>query len=357
VTVREQVRYWGLALLVLILLIWLLRAVLLPFVAGIAVAYFLDPLVDHLERRGMARWAATTLVLLAFGLALIAIVLLLVPLLHHQILGLAERLPGYLAALRQTAQPLLADLFARLQLDAVQDARDVVSGIANQALDVVAGLLRQAWSGGVALFNLLSLLVVTPVVAFYMLRDFDAMVAKVDGWLPRQHAPTIRRLVGEIDSVMAGFVRGQGTVCLLLGAFYAVALTLVGLEFGLIIGILSGLISFVPFVGAVVGLALSLLAALTQFLPEAEYLRIVAVIIVFVVGQTVEGNFLTPRLLGSHIGLHPVWIMFALFAGGALFGFVGVLIAVPAAAMIGVLVRFAVQRYLDSRLFETPGTD
>jgi len=354
---REQLRYWGLALVLLVVAIWLLRTILLPFVAGIAVAYFLDPLVDRLEARKTPRWAATTLVLAGFSLALVAVVVLLVPLLHHQILGLAERLPGYLLAVREAALPVVSDVLQRLRLDVARDARDLVSGMTEQLLNVVTGLVERAWSGGLALFNLLSLLVVTPVVAFYMLRDFDRMVSKIDGWLPRQHAPTIRRLAADIDSVLAGFVRGQGTVCLLLGAFYAVALTLTGLEFGLIIGLLSGLVSFVPFVGAVLGLVLSLLAAVTQFLPEGDYLRIAIVIAIFVAGQTIEGNFLTPRLLGSHIGLHPVWIMFALFAGGALFGFVGVLIAVPVAAVVGVLVRFAVDRYLQSRLFDTTGTE
>jgi len=202
-----------------------------------------------------------------------------------------------------------------------------------------------------ALFNILSLLVITPVVAFYLLRDFDHMISALNDWLPREHAGTVRELLADIDDVMAGFIRGQGTVCLILASFYGLSLTVAGLEFGLIIGLFSGLVSFVPFVGALLGLVLSMLTALTQFLPEGEFLRIVIIAAIFVVGQVMEGYVLTPRLLGDRIGLHPVWVMFALLAGGALFGFVGVLISVPAAAAIGVMVRFGHDRYMGSRLY------
>ena len=353
-TIQQQVRYWLLALAVLLALVWLLSSILLPFVAGMAVAYFLDPPTDKLEARGLSRSLSTGIVVVSFFILMVLAVLLLVPILQSQIFGFAERLPGYLAGLRETVLPLVIDLAARVGIDIGASAGDALKEIAGDIVAFGFALLRRAWSGGLALFNILTLLVITPVVAFYLLRDFDQMVTAVNKWLPRQHAQTVRQLLSDIDSVMAGFIRGQGTVCLILASFYGLSLTFAGLEFGLIIGLFSGLVSFVPFVGALLGLILSMLTALTQFLPDGDYLRIGVIAAVFVVGQVMEGYFLTPRLLGDRIGLHPVWVMFALLAGGAVFGFVGVLIAVPAAAAIGVMVRFSLNQYLCSRLYLGP---
>jgi predicted PurR-regulated permease PerM len=200
-----------------------------------------------------------------------------------------------------------------------------------------------------ALLNFVSLLIVTPIVAFYLINDWDRILTTVDNWLPREHADTIRELLRQINSAMAGFIRGQGTVCLILGSFYAIALTLLGLNFGLLIGLTAGLLGFVPLVGALVGGALSVGVALVQFWPD--WTKVVMVVGVFAAGQFVEGNFLSPKLVGGRIGVHPVWLMFALFAFGYLFGFVGVLLAVPLAAAVGVLCRFAIRQYLASRLY------
>ncbi|MDE0943926.1 MAG: AI-2E family transporter [Alphaproteobacteria bacterium] len=351
---QQQVRYWLISLAVLLALVWLLSSILLPFVAGMAVAYFLDPPTDKLEQRGLGRGLATSLVVIVFFVLMVLATLLLVPILQSQVLGFADRLPGYIAGLRETALPVLTELGAKFGIDVGASAGDAAKEIAADAVTFGFKLLRQAWSGGLALFNILTLLVITPVVAFYLLRDFDHMTAALNSWLPRQHAKTIRGLLSDIDSVMAGFIRGQGTVCLILASYYGLALTFAGLEFGLIIGLFSGLVSFIPFVGATTGLVLSMLTALTQFLPEGDFLRIGIIAAVFVIGQVMEGYILTPRLLGDRIGLHPVWVMFALLAGGALFGFVGVLIAVPAAAAIGVMVRFALSQYLASSLYGGP---
>jgi predicted PurR-regulated permease PerM len=200
-----------------------------------------------------------------------------------------------------------------------------------------------------ALLNLVSLLVVTPIVAFYLLLDWDRIVAKVDGWLPRDHVETVRRLAREIDTSLAGFIRGQGTVCLLLGSFYAVALSLAGLRFGLAIGLLAGALTFIPYAGAVIGGVLAIGVAVVQFWPAFGSIALVAA--TFVAGQFVEGNILSPKLVGQSVGLHPVWLMFALFAFGYIFGFVGLLLAVPLAAVAGVLVRFALGQYLASPLY------
>jgi predicted PurR-regulated permease PerM len=359
-TVQQQLRYWLLALAALIALVWLLSPILLPFVAGMAVAYFLDPPTDRLEARGLPRSLSTGIVVVAFFILTVLSVLLLVPILQSQVLGFAERLPGYVNGLRATVLPMVIDFAARIGIDVGASAGDAVKQMASDMLGFGFDLIRKAWSGGLALFNILSLLVITPVVAFYLLRDFDHMVDLLNKWLPLQHARTVRQLLSDVDSVMAGFIRGQGTVCLILASFYGLSLTLAGLEFGLIIGLFSGLVSFVPFVGALTGLILSMLTALTQFLPEGDYVRIGIIAAVFIVGQVMEGYFLTPRLLGNRIGLHPVWVMFALLAGGSLFGFVGVFIAVPAAAAIGVMVRFFLDRYLGSRLYlggESPPSD
>ena len=216
------------------------------------------------------------------------------------------------------------------------------------ATDIVAGVL----SGGAAVANTLSLIIITPVVTFYLLRDWDNIAATVDGWLPRAQAPTIRELASEVDRTLAGFLRGQGTVCLLLGVFYAIGLTVAGLDFGLVIGLIAGLLSFIPYVGSIVGLLLSVGLAFLQF---DDWLRVAVVAGIFFVGQALEGNVLTPRLVGGRVGLHPVWVIFAILAGGTLFGFVGVLLAVPVAAVIGVGTRFALTRYLDSPYYDADG--
>lgn len=348
-TTREQLRYWGVGLLVAGVAVWLLSGVMLPFVAGMAVAYFLDPIADRLEQWRFSRTAATAVVLLLFFLAVVLLMLLIVPVLQNQVIGFIERLPSYIALARDTVLPGLAEVLNRVGIDLKADLRDALAGVAADIVGVVGRIVQQAWSGGLAFFNIVSLLVITPIVAFYLLRDFDRIVDRIDSWLPRQHADEIRKIGAQIDEVMAGFVRGQGTVCLILGTFYAVALSLAGLEFGLIIGIISGLLSFIPFVGAVLGLLLSLVPAITQFWPD--FVQIGIIVAIFAAGQFLEGNFLTPRLLGGRIGLHPVWVMFALLAGGTLFGFVGVLLAVPVAAAAGVLVRYFLEQYLSSRLY------
>jgi predicted PurR-regulated permease PerM len=211
-------------------------------------------------------------------------------------------------------------------------------------------IVEGVFSGGLALIDFISLAVITPVVAFYMLLDWDRMVDEIDHWLPRRHAPAIRRVAGDIDSVLAGFVRGQFTVCLILGTFYALALVAIGLNFGLVVGLFAGLVSFIPFVGSLMGGALSIGIALVQF--WGDWVMIAAVAGVFLVGQAVEGNFLTPKLVGGSVGLHPVWLMFALACFGAAMGFTGLLIAVPAAASIGVLVRFGLEQYRAGRLYQ-----
>lgn len=345
----REALWWLGGLAALIVFFWLFNSILLPFVAGFAIAYLLDPVVDRLERARLSRWAATALTLILFFLAAAAALFLLAPILEAQFGRFVEQLPRYVDRLREIVQPILREVMQDVGGASKGEAAKAVGGVADKAIEFVGGVLGGIWSGGLLLFNLLSLLVITPIVAFYLLRDWDVMVARLDKLLPRRHAPTIRRLGAEVDEVLAGFIRGQAVVCLFLGVFYAVGLTLVGLDLGLVIGIFAGVVSFIPYFGSLAGFLLSLLPAVTQFWPEFWHVGLVAA--VFGLGQFIEGNFLSPRIIGDRTKLHPVWVMFALLAGGALLGFVGVLVAVPVAAAAGVLVRFLMRRYSDSALY------
>jgi len=340
---NSRTPYWVAGFAVFLGLIYLLSDILLPFVAGIILAYLLDPIADFLERHHFPRWLAAGSITLFATAVVISSLLLLVPLLQTQIVDFAGRLPQYVEALREKAVVLLAMVQSHLSPEELASIRDKISGAAGpNALAWIGKLLTRLWGGGVALLNLLSLLVITPIVMFYLLRDWDNIIRTIDDWLPRRQAPLVRANVAEINKVMSGFLRGQFSVCVLLGIFYALGLTLVGLDFGLIIGFLTGLISFVPYFGMLTGFAIGLGVAIAQF---SEWQSIAMVAGVFVIGQFLEGNFITPKLVGDRIGLHPAWLIFALLAGGALFGFTGILLAVPIAAVIGVLGRFSIQQY------------
>lgn len=350
---REQAKYWGIAAAVFFALLWALGDVILPFLLGGAIAYFLDPIADRLERAGLSRAAATTVITLFAVMLFIVAILLVIPTLARQTTALIDTAPE----LFQRLQGFLTERFPSLMDEgstlraSLADLGQTIRARGDELVNALLGTFS-------SVLNVVVLIVVVPVVAFYLLLDWDRMVARIDGLLPREHAPTIRRLAKEIDATLAGFVRGQGTVCLILGTYYAVALMLVGLNFGLVIGLVAGLLTFIPYVGAIIGGALSIGLALFQFWGEWWTILIVAAI--FQLGQIVEGNVLTPKLVGSSVGLHPVWLIFALSAFGALFGFVGLLVAVPVAAVLGVLTRFGLQQYRESRLYRGtvgPGQD
>lgn len=354
-TAEKRALYWVAGLLLFAAVLYLLSGVLLPFVVGLGLAYLLDPIADLLERWGVPRGLAAGLITLVAVLAVIAAFLVLVPLLQQQILDLAREIPRYMDRLSETAMRLVQMLQSELSAEEMKALREKIAGLAGpDAMGFVGKLLGGLWGGGMALLNLISLLVITPIVTFYLLRDWDRMVAKIDGWLPRRSAETIREQARQIDRVLSGFIRGQLTVCLMLGIFYAVGLTLAGLRFGLVIGLVTGFISFVPYFGMLIGFAAGMGVAIAQF---SSWEPIAMVAGVFVLGQVIEGNFVTPRVVGSKVGLHPVWLIFALLAGGALAGFTGLLLAAPAAATIGVLTRFAVQQYQQSELYDDPGNE
>lgn len=347
-TSAQRYRFWLIGFAVSLALLYVLRGMLLPFVAGMAVAYFLDPLADRLERSGLSRLAATGVITAAFFLVVVLALIILVPVLEDQVLAFVHKVPGYIDTLNERLQPLLVEAKKRLSPRDIEKLRSSAGEYAGTAVTWALGAVRGVLTGSLAVFNVLSLVFITPVVTFYLLRDWDKMVAKVDSWLPRDHADTIRLQMREINRTLSGFIRGQATVCLCLGMIYGIGLSMVGLDLGLVIGMASGMLSFIPYLGSITGFVTGMGLALAQ---GADWHLPAMVAGVFVVGQVAEGNFLTPKLVGDKVGLHPVWIMFALLAFAALFGFVGLLLAVPVAAVIGVLVRFALGRYLSSPLY------
>ncbi len=348
-TLRAQIVFWLSLLAALLFGIWLLGPVMTPFIAGMVLAYFLDPVADALERAGLPRLAATTIIFVVAIAAFLLLFLLLAPLVVEQFSQFVDNLPRHLAALArlidenapQWLKDALARTTARGELDTGQ--------LAAKASGWLTAVLTSIWNGTTALLNVVSLLIITPIVLFYMLNDWDRMVAVVDSWLPRQHAETIRAIARDIDKAMAGFIRGQGTVCLLLGSMYAAALVVVGLKFGLLIGLIAGFLSFIPYVGSTIGAVLSIGMALVQFWPDWHMVLLIAFI--FAAGQFIEGNFLTPKLVGGSVGLHPVWMMFALMAFGYLFGFVGLLLAVPLAAAVRIVAVHALRQYQNSAFY------
>ncbi len=342
---REQAKYWGIAAVVFFAILWFLGDVILPFLVGGAIAYFLDPLADRLERLGLTRVAATTVITLVAVLIMVLLVLAVIPTLVNQLTALVNAAPD----IAKRLQGFLVERFPELS-DETSTIRQTLANIAATIQARGAELANSVISSALGVISAVVFVVVVPVVAFYLLLDWDHMMARIDKLLPRDHAPTVRRLALEVDKVLAGFVRGQISVCLLLGSFYAAALMLAGLQFGLIVGAIAGAITFIPYVGSLVGGVLAVGLALFQFWGDWMSIGIVAAI--FVAGQFIEGNILTPKLVGKSVGLHPVWLLFALSAFGALFGFVGLLVAVPVAAALGVFLRFSLGQYQTSVLYK-----
>lgn len=349
--IERNIVFWSVALAVFVGLLWLLSPILLPFVLGMAIAYLLDPLNRRLTKRGMSRTFASFIILAGFVLAFVLLLLLITPPLIRQLSAFVDNAPAYAERL----QALVSNPNHPWLKHVVGDnlAGESAGNIMNQAMGYVTGVLASLWAKGQTLISIFSLLIITPVVAFYLSSDWDRIIATVDRLIPLHQRETVRGLAREIDASISAYVHGQSGVCLILGAYYAIGLSLAGLNFGFLIGVVGGLISFVPYVGSLTALVVSLCVAVAQFFPE--WGRIVMIAAIVLVGQFLEGNVLSPKLVGHSVGLHPVWLMFALFAFGYLFGFVGLLLAVPLAAAAGVLIRSALRRYLASALYT--GTD
>ena len=342
--IKDQAKYWGIAITVIIVLLWQLGDVILPFVLGGAIAYCLDPIADRLERLGLSRVAAVAVITLVATLAFILLFLLVIPTLIQQTAQLIETAPDVFNRL----QNALTTRFPEL-MDETSTIRQQLIAIGETIQSKGGELVNGVLSSALGLINMLIFLVVVPVVAFYLLLDWDNMTAKIDEMLPRDHLPVVRRLASQVDKTLASCIRGQGTVCLILGTYYAISLMLAGLNFGLVVGFIAGLVSFIPYIGALVGGVLAIGLALFQFWGDWVSIGIIGGI--FMAGQFLEGNILTPKLVGNSVGLHPVWLLFALSVFGSLFGFVGMLVAVPVAAMIGVFARYGIEQYKDSLLY------
>jgi predicted PurR-regulated permease PerM len=344
-------RFWLVVAALFLVVLWLLNDILLPFVVGGVIAYFFDPVVVRLQRHGLSRTLATTTVTILAALIALGVATAVLPPLFGQVEALISKAPQYAVQVAMRAQPMIEPVRSKLGLPplSLHELQADAAQWAGQALGILGSVASRVAQRGVAITNLLGLLFLTPVVTFYLLRDWPKVVAAINGALPLDHAETIRQLAYQANAAVAGYVRGQALVCLCLGTVYGVGLSVVGLQFGFVIGLIAGLISFIPFVGTLVGATLSIGMALAQFPPD--WISVVKVAVVFVIGHALEGNFLSPKLVGDRVGLHPVWIMFALLAGGSLFGFVGVLVAVPIAAVIGVVARHLLGRYRASGFY------
>jgi len=351
---ERQVLFWVTAAALLILTIAVLKEILLPFIAGIAIAYFLSPLADRLAALGLNRIVASLVIVVTLAVVLVAALVLVVPVIISQAQDLAAALPGELTRLREVVETWTRERFGpgTVNLDGQIDKAS--NALAENWASVVGWAATSIWSRSLAIVNFLALLLVTPLVVFYLLIDWHPMLEKVDGWLPRAHAASIRTLASDMNDAVAAFVRGQGTVCLILGVYYAIALSFIGLNYGLLIGVATGLMAFVPFVGWALGFITATTVAVIQFWPEM--VPILLVVGVFLGAQALDAGFLSPTIVGSKIGLHPVWLIFALFVFSYLFGIVGTLVAVPLAAALGVLIRFALDVYLKSPVYRgAPG--
>jgi len=354
-SLRNQVLIWIAFFVVLILILWLFRGILLPFVVGAALAYLLNPLVNTLQKWHLGRGWATALVLFCFIAIILGLFFMLVPLVVQQVGGLIQRLPGYTADLQSLARRWAPELNEWLGPERAAQVEATLTDLLGRMVGIIGVITGEVVASSMTLISAIGFLIFTPVVTFYLLLDWEGMERGLQGLLPRQYKDEINGILRDIDSSMAGVIRGQGGVVLILAAFYATSLTLAGLNFGLAIGLIGGLFSFVPFVGFALGFVLSMGIAIVQFWPN--WWMVALIFSIYMVGQFIEGNILYPKLVGSSININPVWLMFALLAFGALFGFVGLLLAVPLAAIGGVLVRYGVGKYKASALYRGPNGD
>ncbi len=325
-----------------------MREVAFPFIAGLALAYFLDPPVDRLQARGLSRTTAALCVSFVFVLVIFFILGMIGPVLVSQLIDLLNNLPGLLTAGRDQALSFLDQIGEHLEVDAKAKMKELLGSFTEQALNTLITLILNLIQSGVAIVNIVSLILITPLVAFFCLLRWDHIVASIDSLLPRPERPALRLVAKDMDRALAGFVRGQAMVCVIMATYYAIVLTASGLQYGAAVGLVSGVLTFIPYIGSLTGFILTVTLALIQF---ADTWQALLPIGLFLLGQAVEGNFLSPRLVGRGIGLHDVWVLFAVLAGGAIAGFLGVIVAVPVAAVIGVAVRHAVRRYRDTRYY------
>lgn len=341
--------FWAGFLVLFIAFIWVFNSILTPFILGIIIAYLLNPVVVKFSRKQIPRWATALVILTLFIGTLSLLFVLVAPMVFRQGQMLIEQLPNYAQNLMDYLSPYMTWVQDRVGEDYIQQINDYLKDSAGKMVGVTGGLVGGLAEGGKVLASMATTLVLTPLVAFFMMKEWPYIVRWVESMYPRQHAVLIRSILKKIDTKVAGFIRGQISVAFILGVIYAIALTIAGLNYGFLIGLGAGFFSIIPLVGSTLGLVVGIVVAWFQT-GDLFYTGIIAAI--FMGGQFIEGNFLAPKIVGDSVGLHPLWIMFALLAGGSLFGIVGMLLAVPMAATIGVLVGFAIDRYKASPLYQ-----
>jgi predicted PurR-regulated permease PerM len=346
--IKQSTISWGLIFGGLLFFIYLVGDILTPFIFGAFVAYFLDPVADKFEEKGLSRSLSTVLTLSIFCAILAGVIMVFGPLFFDQIGGLIEKIPVYIAQLEQEHGMALRKYLDMVQPGLQDQAKDMAFKFSNELFKISGVLLTGLFTSGAAVFSVISLVLISPIIAFYLLRDWDILVKKIDDLLPREKVSVIRKNFMKIDEIISAYIRGQVSVCIIMAIFYSINLTIVGLNYGFAIGFLTGILSFIPYVGMAIGAITGLTVAYIQFGFGDGMLLVLAV---FIFGNVIEGNFVTPKLVGDSVELHPAWIIFALLAGGAVFGFKGILIAIPSAAVIGVLTRSSVEAYKTSGLY------
>jgi predicted PurR-regulated permease PerM len=341
--------FWLTAIALAVIMLGLLQSILLPFIAGLIIAFILAPAVARLERWGIRRSLASLVVLLAFLVCVALVFVLLVPLIQNQVVTLIAKVPSLVKFLQDQLGRAMDLLQQELPADQMAKLHDMVGAKLGEAVAWIGTLLQGLITSSFAILNIVSLVIVTPIVTFLLLRDWEKMIAEIDSYLPRQSLATVREQAQTISDTLVGFTHGQALVCLILAVYYGATLSFAGFDSGLGLGLLIGVLAIIPILGGLTGFVLALGLAASQY---GTWRAVITVCVIFAVGQAVEGNFLTPKLVGDRIRLHPVWVMFALFAGATLFGLGGVIFAVPAAAVVGVLVRFALMRYRRSDVYD-----
>ena len=354
-TARASKTQWQrLALIIVFLLVaWeflrLFSSILMPFVVAAGLAYFLDPAVSRLAKLGLRRPAGALLILCAVIFLVVLFVLLLYPVIEEQGVAFVTNLPAYIKTAEKDFGQLIAELQHRLGPGPMsQKLRDIAANQAGTVVSFAGTAATNIIGSGFAVVNVLALVIITPIVTFYFLRDWPAIIRHVDTWLPRPYEGVIRAQAIEVNRILAAWIRGQAICCLVLAMVYACGLTLIGLDLGLIVGLAAGMLSFIPYVGTTVGAVTAILLSLSQTPGWDGVFKVVAV---FAFGQALNDYIIQPRFLGDRVGLPAVWVIFSLFAGGAAFGFVGIMLAVPVTATLGVLARFWLRRYLHSPLY------
>lgn len=351
---QNQLIFWSVVILLLLGFLWAFNTTVLPFLIGISIAYLLNPVVEYLAKYKIPRRVSAIILIATFGLVLLGILGAAIPILYKEVIRLSDNLPIYIDRLWQMLNTHTTWIENKIGADQLDSVKETLKNNLGKAATLSAGVLGTVFQGGQFLISVFTILILSPIVAFFMIKEWPAAVHYVDNLIPRQHYDSVRDLLRDINSKVAGFVRGQLSIALALGVIYALALTIAGLNYGFLIGMAAGLLSIIPLVGSTVGLLVSVLVAWFQT-GEFSYVGIIAAI--FLVGQFVEGNILSPKLLGDKVGMHPLWVIFAVMAGGQVYGIVGMLLAVPVTASIGVLVSFFIEKYKKSAYFKQTSSE